>query len=735
MDSSDVGAPAPTPLRISTQNTRYPYGSSISSAASSSSSSVFSIDAPSSQSSVSSSTNSVHLTWDSENLGSYFPADYFVPHHAAAATSKDSVGITSRPVAPRTESSTASVPLEFRQHPRRTQPLAQQDARTGYTAAVGPRPPPPLVRQSDRKLTFVDGLVDTATQMVETIWPLSVLACTRDSVIGGKNVISLRTFVQEVLRRSRTSYSTLQVALYYLILIKPCIPKHDFTMEQCEDTQSSRAMQCGRRMFLAALILASKYLQDRNFSARAWSKISGLNTHEINTNEMAFLEAVNWKLHISEPVFQRWSDVVLRYTPSAHSPGSPGSSIGSSSEWKAVILSLTPDLDHFEFGSSAVPGAMSPPRHVDTTSPFGLAEVASPRSSGSNDQTPTNPCVIPRVLEPTPRASKSIPQAVPSLPKMGPLPTPTMTPQTSTFSTPAVSAGGLCPARSSMSIAMTQAQTASLARTTVDTWGCKSEIQGAFSAYTRRPSMTDSSSSVSSPESMISDTSTRSSRSSSISSLASSTYALPQPRLAMQATRRCAAMLSSTQNDSCRSAIPSSAGSISWGAFVSSPESYTGPSSDCPTPHSLPPSSHPTLTHNNSAHEAALGLQELALNRQRVLPRPTLPSKGRKRPSSVDLSLQQNVRDLIAPQTLADLTTTTTPSHNGHEGTVLPDPKLADSFAVNGLARHACRSKLATHSKDASRKRPCRGEEAVRLDRLRKEALRMPGPGMWDGIL
>jgi len=89
-------------------------------------------------------------------------------------------------------------------------------------------------------------------------------------------------------------------------------------MEQPDDAHSIRALQCGRRMFLSALILASKYLQDRNYSARAWSKISGLNTLEINQNEMAFLLAVNWELHITDAVFQRWTDIVLKYTPTYH---------------------------------------------------------------------------------------------------------------------------------------------------------------------------------------------------------------------------------------------------------------------------------------------------------------------------------------------------------------------------------------------------------------------------------
>ena len=126
----------------------------------------------------------------------------------------------------------------------------------------------------------------------------------------------MKTFIQETLRRSRTSYSTLQVALYYLISIKHRVPKLDFTMEQPDDSASARALQCGRRMFLAALILASKYLQDRNYSSRAWSKMSGLGAQEINANEMTFLAAINWRLHLSETVFQRWANLILKHSSS-----------------------------------------------------------------------------------------------------------------------------------------------------------------------------------------------------------------------------------------------------------------------------------------------------------------------------------------------------------------------------------------------------------------------------------
>jgi hypothetical protein len=258
-----------------------------------------------------------------------------------------------RPSASGLDNSTQPVPIEQGQHPRRSRLVVGKTQ--PCSAAEGcPLPPvPSLQRQADRKVNFVENLVDSAAQIVETIWqPPKHLAGSPSS---GSNdvVLPLRTFIQETLRRSRTSYSTLQVALYYLIVIRPYLPAMDRDISdlQPEEAQLIRAKQCGRRMFLAALILASKYLQDRNYSARAWSKISGLNTQEINVNEMTFLRAIDYRLHISELVFQKWSDLVLKYT-TAPSP-SPVSPTRSSPwidedvrkrEWCELVLRLSPDL-------------------------------------------------------------------------------------------------------------------------------------------------------------------------------------------------------------------------------------------------------------------------------------------------------------------------------------------------------------------------------------------------------
>lgn len=568
--------------------------------------------------------------------------------------------------------------------------------------------------------------------MIETIWPLSVLSCGRDTISGGKqqNLIGLRVFVQEVLRRSKTSYSTLQVALYYLILIQSCIPKYDFTMEQSEDSPACRAMQCGRRMFLAALILASKYLQDRNFSTRAWSKISGLQTCEINSNEMAFLSAVNWKLHIPQPVFDKWTDIVLKYSPSAQVNAPPQSSPTSPHNWKSIIPFLTPELDTFGFGTAEMSddSCYNSPRSNMSPPPIPLGEELSPCSK-SNEPTPTNPYTIPRVLEPTPRDSKTGEQILPPLPHLGPLPTPQMTPQIGTFCTPAVSASGLSSRRSSMSYAMAQIQNTCLARSTLDNshqW--KSNAPPPFPMSARRSSLARSTSILSSPESMISDVSTRSSRSSSISSVASSNCALPPPRLAVQATRRCANMQLCGLKEENQRPVLAEDDELSWEVSASL-ERFHGYQ-----PKHIPMSTH----HSASTREAAAALRDLALNRPHRPPQSLLtprPAKclKRARPNSVDLSVQSAVRDIIAPRCLGGATNIEKARKPEEDGTIVPDAKVAGSFL---LSSHNDKRKPALSKDGLPRKRTCAGS-----DRGGKEQARMMckvvarGPGMWEQIL
>jgi len=562
--------------------------------------------------------------------------------------------------------------------------------------------------------------LDSSTQIVEAIWPLASVFHRQE--LGHKAVLPLRTFIQETLRRSRTSYSTLQVALYYLILIKPHVPNHDFTMEQPDDLHAIRALQCGRRMFLAALILASKYLQDRNYSARAWSKISGLATQEINQNEMVFLSAVNWKLHITDSVFKRWTEVVLKHRPSQ--PPTPGSPAclevfeKQCQDWKNLVLELNPDLDNIE---ELIPISPSQRRVLASfsksstpiASPSPISRAASTVSIETADATPTPAnMATPTVMEPVLAAVHTPGRLAPAL---GLLPTPRLTPQLTGFCTPAVATattllGGKC----SMSFAMAQAAQVSASQS-LDRWPGAINTSPRSYMLTRRPSLANSISTASSPESMISDSS-RSSRSSSISS-ASSLVSAPSVKLDVQA--RCRNAMLYGERYSMKPAIASVPEDYEENFISSSPESYTGTVGKDLCQMTLETPMTRRDCDMEDAADAARALQELhnyhGLDGQ-VRSTTRLGLKRSRRIS--DNTLQENVRVLLSD--------------------VYYDDREWQEEAENKRSADAnARQTPVYTSHDGCRKRLCCSTEAINyvIPAIHPAAGGPGGPGMWEGIL
>lgn len=143
--------------------------------------------------------------------------------------------------------------------------------------------------------------------------------------------IPLELFVRETLRRSRTSCSTLQAALLFCkrvgvevvrrraqaegtILAAEYLEKlsglpssyPSLLRESSFDPQDY--ILCNRRIFLASTMVSSKFLQDRTFSNRAWSKISGLNVQELGRVERRLLKSLDYDLNVQESTWIRWTN-------------------------------------------------------------------------------------------------------------------------------------------------------------------------------------------------------------------------------------------------------------------------------------------------------------------------------------------------------------------------------------------------------------------------------------------
>lgn len=151
--------------------------------------------------------------------------------------------------------------------------------------------------------------------------------------------IPLDLFIRETLRRSRTSCSTLQAALLYCKRVGFEVVRkraetegiilsdehqqflkgneRDYTsLTRSIDAATEATLPagvsadpilCSRRTFLASIMISSKFLQDRTFSNRAWSKISGLNVRELGIVERRMLSAIEFDLSVNETEWKNWT--------------------------------------------------------------------------------------------------------------------------------------------------------------------------------------------------------------------------------------------------------------------------------------------------------------------------------------------------------------------------------------------------------------------------------------------
>ncbi|KAJ2358974.1 PHO85 cyclin-5 [Coemansia erecta] len=58
--------------------------------------------------------------------------------------------------------------------------------------------------------------------------------------------------------------------------------------------------RCGRRMYVAALISASKFMYDQTYSNKAWNKVTKLPPRQICDMERSFLEIIDYRLYVDE---------------------------------------------------------------------------------------------------------------------------------------------------------------------------------------------------------------------------------------------------------------------------------------------------------------------------------------------------------------------------------------------------------------------------------------------------
>lgn len=220
--------------------------------------------------------------------------------------------------------------------------------------------------------------------------------------------IPLDLFIRETLRRSRTSCSTLQAALLYCKRVGfevvrkraemegvqlsadevqvleggcrayPSLPRSiDASTIDPSQGISVDPLMCSRRTFLASIMVSSKFLQDRTFSNRAWSKISGLNVKELGFVERRMLDAIEFDLSVNDGEWQAWT----RYLKG---------------EWKAGLINCHCKLSSVEVDAPSA-AASSPRKALERTTSLHLDNMVDmtlpqPNLPTEGDSPSSSPC-------------------------------------------------------------------------------------------------------------------------------------------------------------------------------------------------------------------------------------------------------------------------------------------------------------------------------------------------------
>ncbi|KAG8690984.1 hypothetical protein FRC11_007627 [Ceratobasidium sp. 423] len=104
-------------------------------------------------------------------------------------------------------------------------------------------------------------------------------------------------FIVELLRRSHTSAPVIRAALAYIARAAPEI-RRAITDSDDESSAMDSPLLDPRRVYLAAVILGSKFLLDRTYTNKTWAGVSGLEALEVGRCERALAEALQWRLWI-----------------------------------------------------------------------------------------------------------------------------------------------------------------------------------------------------------------------------------------------------------------------------------------------------------------------------------------------------------------------------------------------------------------------------------------------------
>ncbi|KAG1324174.1 hypothetical protein G6F62_009247 [Rhizopus arrhizus] len=106
--------------------------------------------------------------------------------------------------------------------------------------------------------------------------------------------LAFKKFCYQVLSATQLKESAVYLCLKYIANLLQINP----SIEGAEGSEY--------RLFVVALMLANKFLDDNTYTNKTWSEVSGMKVHDLNVMEAEFLEAIDFNLYIRAQDFAVW---------------------------------------------------------------------------------------------------------------------------------------------------------------------------------------------------------------------------------------------------------------------------------------------------------------------------------------------------------------------------------------------------------------------------------------------
>ncbi|OJJ61048.1 hypothetical protein ASPSYDRAFT_56448 [Aspergillus sydowii CBS 593.65] len=170
---------------------------------------------------------------------------------------------------------------------RRQEPIAQpeqprkEEKATGGVAAY-------LDYEMEQMADFVAEMAQGMYELYITRINLSDIDFARSVYPGSSVPPQFRKYVLQILSSTRLPSATILLGLYYL----SC---------RMRMLSSAKVYTAGSgqvyRMLTVALLLGSKFLDDNTFQNKSWAEVSNIPVSELNSMELDWLFAFEWKIH------------------------------------------------------------------------------------------------------------------------------------------------------------------------------------------------------------------------------------------------------------------------------------------------------------------------------------------------------------------------------------------------------------------------------------------------------